>query len=228
MFRELMAAWRKTDPLKDMYRGLLEMVETCEWMFSACWKAGVDGKISPDVKEEIYRRDINVNKAERNIRRHIVEHLAVQPGVDVPACLILMSVVKDAERLGDYCKNILDAAELLTGPLSECGFFKTFDELNKEILSFFGKTRKAIADSDEMLAQEVIVEERDAAGRCDTLVERIASEDLPAKEAVPWALIARYLKRISAHLGNIASSLVMPVHKLDYYDEKYLKGQEPE
>ena len=34
------------------------------------------------------------------------------------------------------------------------------------------------------------------------------------------ALLYRYLKRITAHLMNVISSLVMPVHRLDYYDEK--------
>ena len=41
------------------------------------------------------------------------------PGVDVPACLVLMSVVKDAERIGDYCKNVLDAAKSEAQPLKE-------------------------------------------------------------------------------------------------------------
>jgi len=31
----------------------------------------------------------------------------------------------------------------------------------------------------------------------------------------------RYLKRVRAHLGNIASSVVMPIHKIDYFDEKW-------
>ena len=30
----------------------------------------------------------------------------------MPACLVLISVVKDAERIGDYCKNLLEAAGL--------------------------------------------------------------------------------------------------------------------
>ena len=33
-----------------------------------------------------------------------------------------------------------------------------------------------------------------------------------------------FFKRIIAHLGNVASSLVMPLHKLDYYDEKHLEN----
>jgi hypothetical protein len=33
---------------------------------------------------------------------------------------------------------------------------------------------------------------------------------------------ARFYKRIAAHVLNVLSSVVMPLHKLDYYDEKRL------
>ena len=225
MFRELLAAWRKTDPLKEMYEGLIAMIEAGEWMFDAAWAAAREGEVPPEFKAALYRKDIEVNRTERAIRRRIVEHLAVQPGVDVPACLVLMSVVKDAERIGDYCKNILEAAELQAEPVTKCEFYYRFKDAARDVCAIFGKTRKALADSDELLGQEVIVEERDISARCDALVKRMASTDLPARLAVPWALLARYLKRVSAHLGNMASSLVMPLHKLDYFDEKHLQSE---
>ena len=227
MFRELLAAWRKTDPLKEMYEGLISMLETGEWMFVEAWKDAVTGKVRPEVKEEIYRRDIEVNRAERSIRKRIVEHLSVQPGVDVPACLILMSVVKDAERIGDYCKNIFDAAKSEAEPLSKCEFFASFQDIQKEITGMFATTREALMKSDATLGNEVIVEERNIGARCETLIDRLSTDDLTARVAVPWALIARYLKRVSAHLGNLASSLVMPLHKLDYFDEEWVQGQSP-
>jgi phosphate uptake regulator len=228
MFRELLAAWRKTDPLKEMYEGLISMLEAGEWMFGEAWKDAVEGKVRPEVKEEMYRRDIEVNRAERSIRKRIVEHLSVQPGVDVPACLILMSVVKDAERIGDYCKNILDAAKAEAEPLTKCEFFATFEDVEKEIAGMFVKTREALTKSDATIGNEVIIEERSIGPRCEALVERLSSDALSGRIAVPWALLARYLKRVSAHLGNLASSLVMPLHKLDYFDEKWVSGKPPE
>lgn len=225
MFRELINAWRKRDPLEDMYEKLIFMIEACEWMFDAAWQATVEGETAPQVKEDIYRRDVDVNRAERTIRKRIIEHLSVQPGVDVPACLVLMSVVKDAERLGDYCKNILEVAELEAEPLTSSSSYGSFEEIKKDVKQLFARTRTALADSDDVLAREVIAEERTLVRRCEALVERLASEDLPSRLGVPWALLARHLKRVSAHLGNLASSLVMPLHKLDYYDEKWLHGE---
>jgi hypothetical protein len=44
--------------------------------------------------------------------------------------------------------------------------------------------------------------------------------------AAPRALFYRYIKRISAHLANVLSSVVMPVDRLDFY--KKSKAIEPE
>jgi hypothetical protein len=44
--------------------------------------------------------------------------------------------------------------------------------------------------------------------------------DGPTQDAVARALLCRYLKRITAHLMNVITSLVMPIERLDYYDEK--------
>ena len=38
-------------------------------------------------------------------------------------------------------------------------------------------------------------------------------------EAVSRALYYRFLKRITAHLMNFLTSLIMPIDRLDYYDE---------
>ena len=53
----------------------------------------------------------------------------------------------------------------------------------------------------------------------DCVVGQLDSAD-GAREAVPRALLCRYLKRITAHLMNVITSLVMPLERLDYYDEK--------
>ncbi len=59
----------------------------------------------------------------------------------------------------------------------------------------------------------------DLAKRCDSLLERIAKSDYGAGTTTALVLGARYYKRIGAHVLNILSSIVMPVHKLDYFDE---------
>ncbi len=53
----------------------------------------------------------------------------------------------------------------------------------------------------------------------DDLVMAQIDSEAPAREAVPLALLNRYFKRITAHSMNILTSLVMPIDRLDYYDE---------
>jgi hypothetical protein len=55
---------------------------------------------------------------------------------------------------------------------------------------------------------------------CDSVVVELAHSDLSVNEAVCFTLLARYFKRIVAHLVNIATSVILPLSDLDYYDEK--------
>ncbi len=45
---------------------------------------------------------------------------------------------------------------------------------------------------------------------------------MPTDEAVSYGMLARHMKRIAAHLSNIASSVVTPVENLDFADESKL------
>jgi phosphate uptake regulator len=73
--------------------------------------------------------------------------------------------------------------------------------------------------SDQDLGHDALRKGRDLAQECDALINNLIEESLVCKEAVLYALTARYLKRICLHLSNIVSSVVMPLHKLDYFDE---------
>jgi hypothetical protein len=57
------------------------------------------------------------------------------------------------------------------------------------------------------------------AQRADTLITRVARSDYDAATTTAVVLGARYYKRIGGHVLNVLSSVVMPLHKLDYYDE---------
>ena len=53
----------------------------------------------------------------------------------------------------------------------------------------------------------------------DAHVKAAARSTGPASDAVARALCFRFLKRITAHVMNFLTSLVLPVDRLDYYDE---------
>ena len=223
VFQDLFRAWRGEGLLNQTLDQFTTMVDHTHWMFQqaadSLWKAPDTG----DTKKRIRERDIDVNKIERSIRKKIVQHLAIHPGTDVNYCLVLMSVVKDAERLGDYCKNLVEVAEYHPIHPDDNELKGELKKMRDEIEIMFQKVGKTFREQDERLGRELIDKELSLAKEADALIERIfKTEGLTVPQAVCYTLVARYFKRLSAHLGNIATSVVMPIHKLDYYDEDSL------
>jgi phosphate uptake regulator len=221
MLKDLLFAWRDKSLLNQMYGEFTQMMKDAEWMFSAVCNLLLKGEEEKDLHKTLFSCDILINKTERKIRKQIVEHLSIRPKTDLVACLVLMSVVKDAERIGDYCKNLYDVWRLYGGTLKPGEFTNILTELQGELLETFGKVIKAFAEEDETLGHEVVENEMRFGKRLEDALVAIANSSISTKSAVCYTLACRHLKRISAHLGNIASSVIMPVHKIDYFDEKW-------
>jgi phosphate uptake regulator len=221
MLSELIKMWKRIGRLDKALKNFLKMIDKVEGMFRCSTEALFGARKLADARETIYHTDIKVNKRERKIRKELVEHLSVNPRGDAPACLILMSVSKDMERAGDYCKNLLEVAGMLKTPAMETKYADDLREMADLVTASFTQTRRAFAEEDHTVANEVIVEERTLAKASDAMVEKIANDDdLDANQAVCLALGFRFLKRVNAHLGNVASTVIMPLHKIDYFDEK--------
>ena len=220
MFANLSGFWKGGAFLTKALEEFKTMLDNTETMYTLVRNHLLDGAREPDLEDKIRHIDKGVNDAQRDIRRRIIEHLSLQPTVDVNACLLLMSVVKDAERLGDYAKNFYEVAELFDKPLDIEMFRRYFDELDQEISTLFQLTKEAFVESDETKAKMAWGYENKIAKWCDNVVKELAKSDLSVNEAVCFTLIARYLKRLVAHLVNIATSVVLPLSDLDYFDEK--------
>ena len=52
------------------------------------------------------------------------------------------------------------------------------------------------------------------------IIKELAVGGMATNSAVCMTLMARYFKRISAHLANISTSVILPVSNLDFFDEK--------
>jgi len=220
MFKNLLSFWKGKDFLSEVFDEFKDMLDDSEVMFKKVCSRLLDNRDEPDLKQKIYDIDKQVNLLQKRIRKRVVEHLTLQPTVDVAACLLLMSVVKDAERLGDYCKNLYQVSEFLQKPMDRKLFDEYFDSLDKDILDLFGRTRDAFIGADETKAKSTWDYHIRINKNCDRIVEKVAHSDLSVNEAVCFALIARYFKRIVSHLVNIATSVVLPLSDLDYYDER--------
>ena len=220
MFRNLMSFWKGRNFLDEVYNDFRQMLDGADRMFVMVSDALLHNVSEPDLTQKIHDADKEINKLQKEVRKRIIEHLALQPSVDVSVCLVLMSLLKDGERLGDYCKNLSEIAELLDEPLDKKVYAEYFGELDKDIVGLFGYTRKAVFDADEEKARLAWDIENSLAKLCDNIIQRIAGSSLSANHAVCYVLTARYFKRIVAHLANIATSTILPLSDIDYFDEQ--------
>lgn len=223
MFESLLGFWSGKDFLAQVLDDFSDMLKTAESMYGDVTAHFVTPRPEKEFIQSVYDRDRAVNTLERKIRKRIIEHLAVQRHISLNVCLILMSVVKDAERLGDYTKNLLEAAEQIDRPLETAEYERFFDDIPQQIAKCFADTAKAFIESDEAAAREVVRRERDIASHCEKTWRALAHSEISPNHAVCLAIAARYIKRIALHLSNIATAVIMPLTDLDYWKENDLE-----
>lgn len=177
------------------------------------------GRTSPhEIGAELRATDHRVNAAEREIRRELMVHASVQGAIDTPAILLYMSIVKDVERIGDYAKNLFDLANdgadlslgLHTGPVAQSV---------TDVPSFIAESAQAFAARDLDASRALLRRGDELLDGFDRRVSELVREEHPDGQAVAVALTYRYLKRIVAHMMNVLSAVVMPIDRLDYFDE---------
>lgn len=219
MLRELLSIFRSNKPLAEMGTSFAEMLQLTYQMTLQAGEIYFGSSVAPDERTQIYKRDVEVNKLERSIRKQVIAHLSLGRPASLPYCLLLMSLVKDVERLGDYAKNLSEAGELHPEPLPDDEIVGELTEIRAWVEAAFGVTADVFTTSDKQRALELIREGRDVTHRCDALVAWVARSEYNATTATVVVLGARFYKRIAAHVLNVLTSVVMPLHKLDYYDE---------
>lgn len=215
-FKRLIAAWRAEGLVSEMYREFEGMLDGVIGMYDEAARV-LAGEVSPDdVRRDMRAKDKEINRTQRKIRRQLVEHLSIQPGADVPACLILMSIVKDAERLGDYLGYLLKVGYICPDVAKTEGFAEAMAGLEGRVGELLADGRRALAESDEDLARDVMAREDAIKKECDAMLEQVAKAQLPSERIVAVTLVSRYLRRLVGHTANIASSVINPVERLDY------------
>ena len=221
MWRQIVNALKGTDMLTEMISQLGQMLEEGRWMFGRSSEVLMRRVDWQGLAKELYEHDRRINQIEQTVREQVITHLSVGNEADLGACLILMSVVKDAERIGDYCKNIFEVGKFYQREYARPQYARPLEDVRAGVEPLFDKTRKAFVQADRALAREVIRAAGSLTRTCNALIHQLLSSDekMPTDEAVAYVLLARFYKRVAAHLGNIASSVVSRIPLIDYRDE---------
>ncbi|MFH1143489.1 MAG: PhoU domain-containing protein [Candidatus Eisenbacteria bacterium] len=219
MWKTLFGLLKKESACEVAFDASLEMLQQCEAMFrdavASLWHEG-------SLVVDIYRRDREINRYQRAVRRDIVTHLAVSSNPDINSALVLTAVVIDIERIGDYTKNIVELAAAYKGRFSGGELSGEIRAAEALVLRMFQGLVPALQEGDADLARRLIgdhqvVAERVEEGLHDLIAGRVMTGN--TSEAVVAALYMRYLKRVSAHLKNVATSIVNPYYRIGYREK---------
>jgi phosphate transport system protein len=218
MLRQFLDMFRRESQLSQAFDRSQEMLRADREMFEAAicsLRERDDARLDLD----IYAKDQLINAYEREVRRKVYTHLTVSSEPDLHAGLVLASVVIDIERIGDYTKNIVELALHHPQRLT-CGEFENdVRKIESTVKTMFELLLSALPDSDEARAREVMSEHWWIARKTDEIVNSLIERDhesVSGKDAVATGLYVRYLKRTSAHLMNIASSIVNPFDRIGF------------
>ena len=220
MWKDILALFKSEGLCEEAFDEAILMIQTCEGMYKDSIRA-LHEKGTP--VDDLYQRDRQINRYERSVRRKIVTHMSVSSKPDINMGLVLTAIVIDIERIGDYTKNILELALGLAEPFDGLELDDDVREIEATVGDMLRDIVPTLRNTDEVRARSIIEQHAKISETVekDILLLR-DSKVLTGRSghAVTVALHLRFLKRVSAHLKNVATSVVNPYYRIGFREKE--------
>ena len=218
--KELLYMFRKKSDIDMIFEQTYEILSKEFEMFQNVRKTLRETNKS-ESKIDINKEDKKINKFQMESRRKIFTDLALSGVQDLNAGLVLMCIITDVERIGDYFKNIVELAKDHPKKLKGGDVENIVRKIEKRMIKIFKLTIESFKTKDEDKAREAMGFHSKISKGIDNLLHKLLRNKiggLNAGEAIALTLYLRFLKRITSHLTNIASSVVNPLERIGYIE----------
>jgi phosphate transport system protein len=218
MFRKWLAIFKKDTLIDRAYQRSFKMLDITQSMFVEA-KASLRQRDDSEVNLHVKETDKEVNSYEREVRRMVFNHLAVAGTVDLPSGFVLVSIIIDIERIGDYAKNMVELALDHPGKLHGGDLEGDISRIEVALVDNFMQTKICFEEGKGEAALELLKKYAWVNDLCDQIVEDIVKEkdkNIGPGDAAALALYTRWLKRINSHLRNITTSVVNPFDRIGF------------
>ena len=217
MFKQIFEIFKSDSLYEQALIECHEMLDIDLTMFKSSIKS-LRKSASAEINIDIFAMDKKINEFERDVRRKVMTHLAIGGKEDIGSGLILVSVVIDIERIGDYTKNIYDLAVNHPKKLNGGSIEDRITEIEKMVFSLFEESIHTFKNQDIEKARGLMGQyKKNISTQADEITNEIVMgkiSDLEVGSASAVGLYSRYLKRIAAHSRNIISSVVNPFERI--------------
>jgi phosphate transport system protein len=204
--------------IEKMAKELERMLREGRHAFDLACSALIAGAEPEAVRQELLDTDRRIDDLEMSIRRQIVVHASVHGASQIPEMMILMSVAKDAERIGDYAKNLFGLCKHHTARPGE----PHHDELrglHAQISSLLEDAAEIHSSQDREAAQAFIQKATEPIDACkERMVEIFQLATCTGQDAM-CVLAFRHMRRVAGHVQNVITGVVNPIDKIDFHDE---------
>jgi phosphate transport system protein len=220
MLRELLNILRSGEPLPPLGDSFMKMLELASDLTVRAGKMYFLETTDAQELLEVRRQDTKVNKLQRKIRKGVVTHLSASTKTpDLPYCLLLMSLVKDVERIGDYAKELSVIPQFAAPSFSDHEIVQELRLIRVGVEEMVTDLQNVLSTDDNEQAVKMIRHGRGLIDRGDGLLRALAVQPFDPSTHTALVLGTQYYRRLCGHALNVLSSVVVPLHKLDYYDE---------
>ena len=218
MFKKWLAIFKKDTLIDRAFKRSFLMLNLTREMFLKA-KESLRNREDSEVDVDVRNQDLEINKYEREVRRNVFNHLVVSGAENLPSGLILVSIIIDIERIGDYTKNIVELALEHPGKLKGGKFEKDLQRVETAVEDNFDKTRICFESDDKNLALKLLEEYKWVNDVCDECLEGLIKEedkDIRPGDSVALGIYFRWLKRVNSHLRNITTSVANPFDRIGF------------
>jgi phosphate uptake regulator len=125
--------------------------------------------------------------------------------------------VIDYERIGDLCKNIAQVCIEYPADFGDEVVVKDIFQMKDCLSKMFDLTLIAIEQTDSEKAKEVIGMHNKVKGIHNNIIKTLnEDEKIVTTNAISYALLSGYFRRINAHLANICTGVLHPFPALGF------------
>lgn len=214
-FKRIYDALTKTSLLGDAYTDASEMHRLAREMFETSTTCLIGCDI--EVARKLSLEDKRINKLEKKVRKKVMGYLAVTTAPNLNASLILISIVIDYERIGDLCKNIAQVCIEYPADFGDEDVVKDIFLMKDHLSTMFEITLMAMEQTDSEKAKEVIEIHDKVKGIHNGIIKKLnEGQNISTTNAISYALLTGYFRRINAHLANICTGVLHPFPALGF------------
>ena len=222
MIREILSVFKSNTLMDRAFQRSYDMLDLTYKMYLSS-KEVLRKTEHTEVEVDLSDEDIEVNKYQREVRKDVFNHLVLTEGKQLSSGLVLVSIVIDLERIGDYTKNIVEIAQNHPRRLHGGMFEDDLIRIEEAVDDNFCRTINVFKHSDEEAARQLIKEYKWIPKTSDKdLMALVQAKDtsITSGSSAALALYFRSLKRINGHLRNVTTSVINPFHRIGYKPKK--------